>query len=109
MINIVFFVSPKPFIKKVASTGSEFIPVVGPMVKFVTKAEKVTKITNPVTAASRGVGMVVIACTGPIIKFPALCALWGATAVVGGMTANPVLIGASLEFSEMILEELSGE
>ena len=109
MSSIVLFISPKPFIKKVASVGTEFVPIVGPMVKFTTKASKITKITNPVTAASRGVGLVVISCTGPIIKYPALCALWGTTAVVGGITVNPVLIGASLEFSEMILEEVFGE
>ena len=109
MSSILLFISPKPIIKKIASTGSEFVPIVGPMIKFTTKASKITKISNPVTAASRGVGLVVIACTGPIIKYPVLCALWGTTAVVVGATANPVLIGASLEFSEMILEEVFGE
>ena len=109
MTSIIMFISPKPFINKIASIGNEFVPVVGPMVKFTKKASKLTKITNPVTAASRGVGLVVISCTGPVIKYPVLCALWGTTAIVGGITVNPVLIGFSLEFSEIILEEISGE
>lgn len=108
MTNIILFISPKPLVKKLASVSADYLPVVGPMFKFTTKASKITKMADPVRASSRGVGMVVIACTGPIIKYPALCALWASRAVLDGVTANPVLIGVSLEFSEMILEEVYG-
>jgi hypothetical protein len=100
---------PKPFVEKVVNKGAEFVPFVGPAYKYTRKAVKVTKLTNPVSPTSRAVGIIVIACTGPVIKYPALCALWGATAIVGGATANPALLGASLEFSEMLLEELSND
>ena len=100
---------PKPFVDKIVSVGSEYVPIVGPVYKYSKKAMKVTKLTNPVSVSSRAVGLIVIICSGPVIKYPALRLLWASTTIVGGATANPALIGASLEFSEMLLEEISGE
>lgn len=108
MTLVTYFILPTLFVNKVAAVGAEYVPIVGPMVKFTTKASKVVKATNPVSAATRGVGAVVISCSGPVFKYPALCALWFSTAVVSGATVNSAVIAFSVEMAEIILEEWIG-
>jgi hypothetical protein len=96
---------PRSLVDKTMSVATEYVPIVGPAFKYSRKAMKVTKMTDPVKASTRAVGYLVSACTGPIIKYPALCAMWAASGAVGITTGNPVLIAVSLEFAEMILEE----
>lgn len=97
---------PEPFVDKVVEKGGEYVPIVGPAFKYGRKAIKVTKMSNPVTATTRSVGYLVSACTGPVVKYPALCTLWLTTGAIGITTGNPGFIAASLEFASMILEEL---
>lgn len=97
---------PQSLVDKVVSKGVEFVPVVGSMAKYGRKAMIVTKAADPVRASTRAVGYLVAACSGPIVKYPALCSLWAATATSGIVTGNPTLLAASFEFAEMILEGL---
>lgn len=97
---------PKPFVEKCLEKGGEFVPILGPAVKYTRKAITVAKIADPVTASTRSVGYLVSACTGPVIKYPVLCLLWATTGAAGLASGNPALVGASLEFATMILEEL---
>ena len=97
---------PRPVVEKVVNKGGEFIPILGPAVKYGRKAIEVTKLSDPVTASTRAVGYLVTACSGPVIKYPALCLLWAGTGTIGIVSGSPIFIGSSLEFAAMILEEL---
>ena len=97
---------PQPFVDKCLEKGGEFVPILGPAVKYTRKTTTVSKMADPVRASTRSVGYVVSACSGPVVKYPALWALWAATGAVGIVSGNPAFIGASLEFATMILEEL---
>ena len=97
---------PKPIVDKCLEKGGEFVSILGPVFKYTRKAIQVSKIADPVTASTRSVGYLVTACSGPIIKYPALCALLATTGAADLASGNPALIGASLEFAAMILEEL---
>jgi hypothetical protein len=101
----LLFMPIRPFENKVAEVGVSYVPVAGSAIKYTKKAMKVTTYSNPVTAITRATGYIVIICTGPVIKYPALCALWGGTTIIGWSTGNPALISASFEFADMILEE----
>ena len=96
---------PQPLVDKTVSIATEYVPIVGPAFKYSRKAMKVTKIADPVKASTRAVGYLVSICTGPVLKYPALCAMWAASGMIEVTTGNPVLIGVSLEFAEMLLEE----
>jgi hypothetical protein len=85
---------PKPVVDRVI----DFVPVIDGLVKFTTTAQKISKISNPVTATSRGIGLVVISCTGPLVAYPALCALWLTYSGFGIATGNPALLTAGLDF-----------
>jgi hypothetical protein len=106
---IILFIPIMPFVNKVASFSQEYIPVVGPFYKYTKRAIKVTEIANPVTAVSRATGYLVMACSGPIIKYPALCAIWAGSSIIGWSTGNPIFISISFEFASMILEEGGGK
>ena len=97
---------PKPAIEKALEKTTEFAPIIGPAVKYTKKAIAVTKFSDPVKATTRSVGYLVSACSGPVIKYPALCSLWLGTGALGFAAENPTLIGASLEFAQLILEEI---
>ena len=56
MTKIVYFIRPKT-LAKLSSKTVEFLPVVGPTVEFGKKAVKVSEMTDPVSASSRGIGM----------------------------------------------------
>jgi hypothetical protein len=59
MTKILFFITPTSLVKltsKIGSKAAGFVPVLGPTLKFTKKAEKVTKLTNPVAAGSRELG-----------------------------------------------------
>ena len=47
---------PEPFTKKIVEKGTEFIPVVGPMLKYSKKAMQITKLSDPVKATTHEVG-----------------------------------------------------
>lgn len=59
---------PHSLLNKVVEAASEYVPIVGPAVKYSRKAVMVTKIAKPVQASTRAVGYLVSACSGPIIK-----------------------------------------
>ena len=50
----------QPVIKKVVDKSVEFVPVIGPGLKYVKTAKKVTKFTNPVKATTYTAVQVVI-------------------------------------------------
>lgn len=74
---------PNAIVEKVVSDGSEYVPVIGSAFKYSRKAMKITKMTDPVRASTRAVGCLVAACTGPVVKYPALCSMWAASALIG--------------------------
>jgi len=91
---------------KIASKAGEFIPVVGPGITYIKKAKKVTGLTDPVSAGSKGMGTMFNVCFGKTGAITVECVLWLGFSVAGGLTANPVLISAGAEFGNMVLDEL---
>ena len=74
MTRIVYFITPTSLVK-VWSKAAEFIPVLGPTLDFTKKAKKVTEMTDPISASSRGVGIIFNYCFGKAGAVSIECAL----------------------------------
>ena len=107
MTQMIYFITPKSLIKITTKAG-EFLPIVGPTLTYTKKAQKMTDLANPVSATSRGVGMMFEYCFGKAAKISTECVLWFSLSVAGGVTANPVLIAAGAQFGEMIVDDIIG-
>ena len=68
-------------VNKVAEKSVELLPVVGPGLKYIKTAKKVTKFTNPV---------------------------WATSAAAGIVTGNPAFIAVSIEAGQELLEDFYG-
>jgi len=93
-----------PVVNKVIEKSVEFVPVIGPGLKYVKIAKKVTKSANPVKATTYTYGMLLEICGGKYVKYSALCAVWATTTTAGLVTRNPDLIAVGLEARNEILE-----
>ena len=67
-----------PVVDKIVTKSVEFVPVIGPGLKYIKTAKKVTKFTNPVKATTYTAGIV---------------------------TGNPALLAVGLEAGNEILED----
>jgi len=54
MTKIIYFVTPTNLVK-IGSKAAKFIPVVVPTLDFTKKVKKVTEMTHPISASSRGI------------------------------------------------------
>lgn len=70
-----------PVVDKVIGKSVEFVPVIGPGLKYIKTAKKVTKFANPVKATTYTAGLA---------------------------TGNPALIAVGLEAGNEILEDFYG-
>lgn len=106
---IIYFLTPKSVIK-VTTKAAEFVPILGPGVEYIKKAQKLTDISDPVTASSRGVGMIFKSCFGKTAVVSAECVLWLGLSVAGAVIAasvanpNPVTIGSAIHLVSEIYE-----
>ena len=105
MTKIIYFVTPTSFVK-IGSKAVEFIPVIGPTLDFTKKAKKITEVTDPISASSRGVGILFNYCFGKAGAVSIECALWFGFSVAGGVTCNPALIAADAQFGNMVMDEI---
>ena len=106
------FIKPTSVVKIVSKVGGksvEALPVVGATIKYSKKAAKVTKITNPVKAASYGIGVMFDYCFGPVGAKSFECAIWFTASLIGGVTCNPLLIAFGAEMGELILDDITGD
>jgi hypothetical protein len=103
------FVPIKPIVEKVANKAQDFIPVIGPGLKYVKTAKKVTKFSNPIKATTYTAGILLDICGGKYVKYSALCAVWATSSTIGLATGNPVLIAVGLEARNEILEDFFSE
>ena len=76
------FAPIKPVVEKVVNKSVEFVPLIGPGLKYVKTAQKVTKFSNPVKATTYNAGVA---------------------------TGNPALIAVGLEADNKILEDFYGD
>ena len=106
-MKIIYFVTPSSFVK-IASKAGEFIPALGPAIEFTKKAKKVTEMTDPVGASSRGIGIIFNFCFGKIGAVSVECALWLSFSVAGGVTANPGLIALGAQFGNLVIDDIIG-
>ena len=105
MTKIICFVTPTSLVK-IGTKAIEFVPVFGPTIEFTKKAKKVTEMTNPISASSRGIGIAFNYCFGKAGAVSLECALWLGLSVAGGVTGNPGLIAAGAQFASMIMDEI---
>ena len=97
-----------PVVEKVVNKSVEFVPVIGPGLKYIKTAKKVTKFTNPVKATTYTAGMLPEVCGGKYAKYSVLCTVWATTTTAGIVTGNPALIAVGLEAGNEILEDFYG-
>lgn len=97
-----------PVVNKVVEKSVEIVPVIGPGLKYVKTAKKVTKFTNPFKATTYTAGMLLEVCGGKYTKYTVLCTVWATTTAAGVVTGNPALIALGLEAGNEILEDFYG-
>ena len=105
MTKLIYFITPKSIIK-IGSKATEFIPILGPMAQYTKKAKKVTELSDPVSAISRGIGIIFNYCFGKAGAMSIECVLCLALSTAGGITANPALIVGGAEFENMLFDEI---
>jgi len=105
MTQIIYFITPKSIIK-ITSKAAEFIPIIGPSLEFTKKAKKFTEMTDPVSASSRGIGILFNYCFGKAGAVSVECILWLSLSVAGGVTCNPGIIAAGAQFGNMVIDEI---
>ena len=105
MTKIIYFLTPTSIIK-VGTKAVEFVPIVGPFMTYAKKATKATELSNPVSATSRGIGLMFNHCFGKVGAITIECALWFSLSVAGGVTGNPVLIAGGAECGNLVLDEI---
>ena len=69
------FASIKSAFDKVIEKSVEFVPVIGPGLKYIKTAKKVTKFTNFVRTTTYTAGMLLEICSEKYVKYTALCAV----------------------------------
>ena len=74
--------------------------------EFTKKAKKVTEMTDPVSASSRGIGILFNYCFGKAGAVSIECLLWISLSAAGGGTCNPGLIAAGAQFGNMVIDEI---
>ena len=99
------FVPIGPVVDKVITKSVDFVPVIGPGLKYIKTAKKITKFSNPVRATTYTAGMLLEICGGKYTKYSALCAVWATTTALGVVTGNPALIAVGLEAGNEILDD----
>ena len=100
-MTIIYFITPKS-IAKLTSKAAEFIPIIGPSLEFTKKAKKVTEMTDPVSASSRGIGILFNYCFGKAGAVSIECILW----ISLSAACNPALIAAGAQFGNMVIDEI---
>ena len=105
MSKLIYFITPGTIVK-ISSKAPKFIPVLGPTFEYTKKAKKMTDLSNPVSASSRGVGLLFKSCFGKTGAISLESVLWLGFSTLGGVTANPTLIAVGAQFGNMLAEEL---
>jgi hypothetical protein len=99
------FAPIKPVVDRIIEKSVDFVPIIGPGMKYVKTTKKVTKFANPVKATTYTAGMLLEICGGKYAKYTVLCGVWATTTTVGLMTGNLSLLAVGLEAGNEILED----
>jgi hypothetical protein len=73
---------------KLGSKAAEFVPILGPTLEFTKKAKKVSQLTDPVSASSRGVGILFNYCFGKAGAVSIECILYIVVRVLSSWGCN---------------------
>lgn len=65
-------------------------------------------MTDPVSASSRGIGILFNYCFGKTGAVYLECILWFGFLTAGGVTANPALIALGAQFGNIVVEDIIG-
>ena len=96
-------------VAKVLKKGLDLVLIMGPGLRYIKTAKKVTKFSNSIKATTSTAGMLLEVCGGKYTKYSVLCTIWAITTAVGLVSGNPTLIAVGLEVGNEILEDFSGE
>lgn len=97
-----------PVVDKVVNKSVEMVPLIGPGLKYVKTAKRVTKFSNSVKATTYTASMLLEICWGKYAKYSVLCAVWATTTTSGLISGNPALIAVGLEAGNEILKDFYG-
>jgi len=80
-------------------------PVLGSLYSFTKTAIDVYNCTTPTAAIKTAVKGVVLDCTPPVIKYPALCSALAACCIASVVTGgNPLAVSATITIGEASVE-----
>jgi len=94
-----------PIVDKLVEKGSDFIPIIGPGLRYVRTAQNVTKFANPIRATTYTSGLLLEICGGKTAKYSVLCSVWATSTILGVATSNPALLAVGMEAGNEILED----
>lgn len=87
------------------NTVGPYVPMLGSAFGIVKTCIKVYNATSPANAIVVGVKGVLIDCTAPIIKYPALCAGIATCAAGACVTGDPNYIVGALEWTNAVIKQ----
>lgn len=99
-------------VSKITEKSLGFTPrpsIIGPGMRYIKTADKITKFTNPVKATTSTAGLLLDICGGKYAKYSVLCAIWATTTTVGLVSGNVALFAVSIEAGNKILEDFYSE
>ena len=94
---------------KVAEKSVEFIFVIGPGLRYIKTAKKVTKFINPVKATTYTARMSLKTCDGKQVKYTVLCSAWATSTTIDLVTGSSALVVVRLEAGNKIIKYFYGE
>lgn len=108
MTKITYFITPTGLVK-IGTKAAEFVPILGPTLEYAKKAKKITEMTDPVSATSRGIGIMFNYCFGKAGALSIECLLWLGFSTAGGVTANPAMIALGAQFGNMVMDSITDD
>lgn len=91
-------------IKSLLNKLAPHVPVVGSAYGFVKTCARVYKTTSPTGALVERCKGIILDCTPPVIKYPALCAAALACTIAGCTTGDPNFFVGAIECGKCIMD-----
>ena len=93
-------------INSVLKKAAPHVPIVGAAYGFAKTCVKVYTASSPAAAVVAGCKGIIIDCTPPVVKYPALCAGVVGCTLAGCVTGEPNFFVGALECGKCIVDEV---
>lgn len=91
-------------VNKILKRAAPHVPVVGSAYGFAKTCVRVSRASTPAGAIVQGCKGIIIDCTPPVIKYPALCAAALGCTVAGCATGDPNFFVGAFECGKSIVD-----